>query len=133
MQAYTKPENVDAEIGKPTRPAVPDQDSGSSKLNLDSTSNPPSEYVAGEIDSVAQEAEAEKRKGSDAYRRRDFNLAEEAFAKAWELSPKDISYLTNLSGISHIPIVWSVRLSGSQLCILSKPNMTNASALVRKQ
>jgi len=44
------------------------------------------------------EAEAEKKVGSEAYRRRDFAAAAAAFEKAWELWPKDATFLTNLSG-----------------------------------
>jgi stress-induced-phosphoprotein 1 len=44
------------------------------------------------------EAEAQKKTGSDAYRRRDFAEAAAAFSKAWEIWPKDITFLTNLSG-----------------------------------
>ena len=47
---------------------------------------------------VKAEAEEEKKKGSEAYRKKDFVEAERAFLKAWELWPKDITYLTNLSG-----------------------------------
>ncbi len=44
------------------------------------------------------EADVQKKIGSEAYRQRDFNTAEAAFSKAWELWPKDLTYLTNLSG-----------------------------------
>ncbi|EJD54033.1 TPR-like protein [Auricularia subglabra TFB-10046 SS5] len=45
-----------------------------------------------------KEAEAEKKKGADAYRARQFDVAEQAFAKAWDIWPKDIAFLTNLAG-----------------------------------
>lgn len=44
------------------------------------------------------EADAEKAKGAAAYKNRDFVAAAEAFIKAWEISPTDIAYLTNLAG-----------------------------------
>jgi stress-induced-phosphoprotein 1 len=44
------------------------------------------------------EAEAQKKIGSEAYRQRNFEAAEAAFSKAWDLWPKDLTYLTNLSG-----------------------------------
>ena len=44
------------------------------------------------------EAEAAKKVGSEAYKRRDFAIAVEQFSKAWELWPKDITFLTNLAG-----------------------------------
>ncbi|KAJ1308927.1 hypothetical protein OPQ81_004612 [Rhizoctonia solani] len=43
------------------------------------------------------EADAEKTKGSAAYKAKDFETAEQAFSKAWEISPTDITYLTNLA------------------------------------
>ena len=45
-----------------------------------------------------RDAEAAKKVGSEAYKRGDFAVAAEQFAKAWDLSPKDITYLTNLGG-----------------------------------
>jgi len=45
------------------------------------------------------EAEAEKKKGNEAYKKRDFATAEKAFEKAWELWPKDITFLSNLGAV----------------------------------
>lgn len=45
-------------------------------------------------------AEAEKKLGSEAYKKRDFATAVVHFSKAWETWPKDITFLTNLSGRS---------------------------------
>ena len=44
-------------------------------------------------------AEEQKKIGNDAYRKRDFDAAGAAFEKAWELWPKDTTFLTNLSGM----------------------------------
>ncbi|KAG9085125.1 Hsp90 cochaperone, partial [Ceratobasidium sp. 392] len=52
---------------------------------------------AKEAKRIKAEAEAEKKKGAEAYKKRDFAAAQEAFAKAWEISPTDITYLTNLA------------------------------------
>lgn len=41
---------------------------------------------------------AEKDKGNAAYKQRKFDIAIAAFEKAWELWPKDVTFLTNLSG-----------------------------------
>ncbi|QRW16272.1 stress-induced-phosphoprotein 1 [Rhizoctonia solani] len=46
---------------------------------------------------VKAEADAEKAKGAAAYKAKDFEAAEQAFSKAWEISPTDITYLTNLA------------------------------------
>ena len=49
-----------------------------------------------------KEAEAAKKKGSDAYKKRDFVDAAKLFEKAWEIWPKDITYLTNAGGTSFL-------------------------------
>ena len=45
-----------------------------------------------------KEAEAEKKQGTEAYKKRDFEEAATHFSKAWDLWPKDITFLTNLGG-----------------------------------
>lgn len=45
-----------------------------------------------------KESELEKQTGAAAYKARDFPKAAEHFAKAWEVWPKDVTYLTNLGG-----------------------------------
>jgi tetratricopeptide (TPR) repeat protein len=54
-------------------------------------------------DSDAQakkEAEAVKAQGNTAYKARKFEEAIGHYSKAWELYPKDVAFLTNLSGES---------------------------------
>ncbi|CAL1702063.1 unnamed protein product [Somion occarium] len=46
-----------------------------------------------------KEAEAEKKAGSEAYKARDFEKAAAHFSKAWEIWPKDITFLTNLGAV----------------------------------
>jgi stress-induced-phosphoprotein 1 len=48
---------------------------------------------------VKAEAEEEKKKGAAAYKARDFATAETHFSKAWDLWPKDLTYLTNLGAV----------------------------------
>lgn len=55
---------------------------------------------AAEEKKAKAEAEELKKTGGDAYRKRDFPAAIAAYEKAWEVWPKDITYLTNLSGKS---------------------------------
>ena len=43
-------------------------------------------------------AEEEKQKGNAAYKARKFEEAIEHYTKAWDTWPKDVTYLTNLSG-----------------------------------
>ena len=45
-----------------------------------------------------KEAEAEKKSGTEAYKKRDFEAAITHFSKAWDVWPKDITFLTNLGG-----------------------------------
>ena len=45
-----------------------------------------------------KEAEAEKKLGAEAYKKRDFEAAATHFSKAWDVWPKDITFLTNLGG-----------------------------------
>ena len=47
---------------------------------------------------VKTAAEAEKKLGADAYKKRDFATAITHFSKAWETWPKDIAFLTNMAG-----------------------------------
>ena len=47
---------------------------------------------------IRKEAEAEKRQGTEAYKKRDFETAATHFSKAWDVYPKDITFLTNLGG-----------------------------------
>jgi stress-induced-phosphoprotein 1 len=49
-----------------------------------------------------KEAEAAKKAGSEAYKKRDFEEATKNFEKAWDLWPKDITFLTNLGGMSSL-------------------------------
>ncbi|KAK7696578.1 hypothetical protein QCA50_001236 [Cerrena zonata] len=45
------------------------------------------------------EAEAEKKLGAEAYKARNFEKATAHFSKAWDLYPKDITFLTNLGAV----------------------------------
>lgn len=56
------------------------------------------EAEEGEDAAVKKEAEAEKKLGADAYKKRDFATAITHFTKAWDTWPKDIAFLTNLAG-----------------------------------
>ena len=61
-----------------------------------------------------REAEAEKKKGAEAYKKRELDVAETHFSRAWEVWPKDITFLTNLSG--KIPPIYSQL----QACLLDR-------------
>lgn len=54
-----------------------------------------------EVDSDAdakKEADELKAKGNTAYKARKFEEAVELYGKAWDTYPKDVTFLTNLSG-----------------------------------
>ncbi|KAH9962422.1 activator of Hsp70 and Hsp90 chaperone [Russula dissimulans] len=55
------------------------------------------EQVDEEEAAAKKAAEAEKKLGADAYKKRDLASAIEHFSKAWETWPKDITFLTNLA------------------------------------
>lgn len=46
-----------------------------------------------------REAEAEKKLGAEAYKKRDFEAAATHFSKAWDVWPKDAAFLTNLGAV----------------------------------
>jgi hypothetical protein len=57
------------------------------------------EEVEDDDDAAAKRAaEAEKKLGAEAYKKRDFTPAITHFSRAWETWPKDITFLTNLAG-----------------------------------
>jgi stress-induced-phosphoprotein 1 len=101
MQAFSRPEGSEelppglrqqstvSDPAEPT-PPLPKRD-----LRQESVPEPNEET---EESKAQKDAEQQKQLGSAAYRQRDFAGAEQAFSKAWEIFPKDITYLTNLSG-----------------------------------
>ena len=56
------------------------------------------EEIDAEDAAAKKVAEAEKKLGAEAYKKRDFATAITHFGKAWETWPKDITFLTNLGG-----------------------------------
>jgi len=74
-----------------------------------------------------KEAELEKQKGSEAYKKRDFDAAAKGFERAWELWPKDITFLTNLSGVCRPVALWDSGVDGLHVkrSISSKANTTS--------
>lgn len=109
------PENLESkreEIEKQTRPQQPEQSSSSAGTSSSKTAPAPAaasedtpmeeaseEAAAEEADDKKAKAagDAEKAKGNERYLKRDFEPAIEHYQKAWELNPKDITYLNNLA------------------------------------
>lgn len=89
----------------PPQPSSPPRSSRStSKPAPQPAPEPPAEDVEmTEEDQEEAKAKAEalqlKAKGSTFYKERKFDEAAECFSKAWELYPKDITFLTNLAAV----------------------------------
>lgn len=107
LQAYSRPEG--SSDSAPQRPATPPPEpkassskpsQSSAKVEEDTPMAEPEEEdeSAKEEKKAKTAAEEQKKIGSEAYRKRDFGTAAEAFQKAWDLWPNDITFLTNLSG-----------------------------------
>ena len=110
MQGFSRPEGSDevppgvpqSAASPPSSPppsAKPTPAASSSKVHE------PEDVKMAEADEEDNEdaaakkaAEAEKKLGADAYKKRDFATAITHFSKAWETWPKDITFLTNLAG-----------------------------------
>ncbi|TFY60717.1 hypothetical protein EVG20_g7325 [Dentipellis fragilis] len=119
MQGFTRPEDSDALKGMntqdmpdilqqpsspPRRPATPPQPKASTSAppkpaQEDVNMTEPETEEDAEEARLKKEAEAEKKIGSEAYKKRDFETASKHFEKAWELWPKDITFLTNLGAV----------------------------------
>ena len=112
MQGFSREEGSDelppgvkeaeAPRPSPSASAPPPQPAASSSTPKPATPPPAEEDV--EMDDedarAKKESEAEKQAGATAYKARDFPKAAAHFSKAWEVWPKDMTYLTNLGGES---------------------------------
>lgn len=112
MQGFSRPEgSEEMPPGMSTSPppaaqAPPPPAASSSKPPREPTPPPPAEDEMEVDDEEAQakkEAEAAKKAGSEAYKKREFDEAATQFSKAWDLWPKDITFLTNLGGTQYFP------------------------------
>ncbi|KAJ6627400.1 activator of Hsp70 and Hsp90 chaperone [Mycena sp. CBHHK59/15] len=113
MQGFSRPEGSDelpagVSPGAQSTPAPAASTSKPPPPPPATAAPPPAEDVdmpeADDEEALAKkEAEAAKKAGSEAYKKRDFEEAAKQFEKAWDVWPKDITFLTNLGGTS-----WSV-------------------------
>ena len=109
MQGFTREEGSDElppgvkKAPEPTSASPPPQPSASTSAPKPATPPAAAEDVemADEDARAKKEAETEKQAGAAAYKNRDFEAAAASFSKAWEIYPKDITFLTNLSGKLH--------------------------------
>ena len=113
MQTFSRPEgSEDLPPGvsthhqdMPPPPASPKSTSPSKSKPNTSAAPPAQEDIEmSEEDSeeakAKKEGEAAKKAGSEAYKNRNFDEAAKLFEKAWDVWPKDITFLTNASGAS---------------------------------
>lgn len=104
MQGFSREEGSDELPPGVTKADVPPSSPPTSpppKPSASSSKTPPApepEDVVME-DPEKKEAEAVKKVGSEAYKKRDFAQAAKNFEKAWEIWPKDVTFLTNLGAV----------------------------------
>jgi len=107
MQGFSRPEGSDeVPPGVPgsaaSPPSSPPLSAKSTPAASSSEVHEPKDVKMAEADdedAIAKKAaEAEKKLGAEAYKKRDFTTAIRHFNKAWETWPKDTAYLTNLAG-----------------------------------
>nr|GAT46225.1 activator of Hsp70 and Hsp90 chaperones [Mycena chlorophos] len=84
-------------------PSSPPPAASSSKPKPPPAPAPTEDVEMVEVDdeeaAAKRDAEAAKKAGGEAYKKRDFGEAATQFSKAWDLWPKDITFLTNLSAV----------------------------------
>ncbi|KAG8930889.1 Hsp90 cochaperone [Tulasnella sp. 417] len=102
MQGFERPEGSNEMPEGYTAappPSSPPQSPPRASASSSKPAPPPPKEESMEIDEEVEpekeEALALKAKGADAYKKKDFAAAKEAFSKAWDTWPKDISFLTN--------------------------------------
>ncbi|KAJ4472067.1 activator of Hsp70 and Hsp90 chaperone [Lentinula aciculospora] len=108
MQGFSRPEGSnEMPTGMSTNDEVPSSPlpTSSSSPPKPSTSSAPStedvemEDVDDDEAKAKKEAEILKKNGSEAYKKRDFEEAAKYFQQAWDVWPKDITFLTNLGAV----------------------------------
>jgi stress-induced-phosphoprotein 1 len=125
MQGFSRPEGSDelpeglSRVDPEPTPSPPPPQPSSSK-----TPAPPKEDVQmQDVEDDSEDAQAKKaaedakKAGSEAYKKRDFTVAAEQFQKAWDLYPKDITFLTNLGGRFYFSF-FLTRTSCRSSCVL---------------
>lgn len=93
--SFTKQEDLPSTPSASTPPSKPQPTSAKPAPQPEA---PAADVEMTEIELEQTEAEAAKKLGSEAYKKRDFESAVKNFQKAWDLWPKDMTFLTNLGG-----------------------------------
>lgn len=112
MQGFAGPEGSDElrpDVSPQTQSTPPPATSSKSDPEPTPAPHPAEEDVemTEEDDEEAKakkEALAAKEAGGVAYKAKNFGEAATFYQKAWDLWPKDLTFLTNLSGASHAPL-----------------------------
>ena len=104
MQGFSREEGSDELPPGVTKADVPSSSPPTSPKPSASSSKPapapePEDVEMEDEDPEKKDAEAAKKAGSEAYKRRDFAEAAKNFEKAWEIWPKDVTFLTNLGAV----------------------------------
>jgi stress-induced-phosphoprotein 1 len=131
MQGFSREEGSDElppgvrkeDVKSPPMPSSSEASSSKSK-----TTPPPQssiveedtemEEVDNEEAKTKKDAEDEKKLGTEAYKKREFETAAVHFSKAWELWPKDITFLTNLGGQCSRRMFLRVGIDSFASCLL---------------
>jgi len=110
IQGFTRPEGSDEMPPgvSQTSPSSPPQSPPPQRKPTPQASKPkpapePEDVVMGGDDAddkrAKEEALAQKAKGASHYKAREFTEAAACYARAWELWPKDVTFLTNLGAV----------------------------------
>lgn len=100
IQAQTRPEgSSDEPPSHSARPPTPPPAAPAKEFKpTPAQEDVEMEGVDEEQAKAKKEADASKKLGSEAYRKRDFDTAISHFEKAWEIYPQDITFLSNAGG-----------------------------------
>lgn len=107
MQGFSREEGSDdlppgvtkADVPPSSPPTSPPPKPSASSSKPPPAPEPEDVVMEEEDDPEKKEAEAAKKVGSEAYKKRDFAEAAKNFEKAWEIWPKDVTFLTNLGAV----------------------------------
>ena len=113
MQGFSRPEGSDdlppGVVPGPGPASPPPQKTPTPQASSSKSPPPEPEKVEEDVEmeeteddeevKAKKEAEAEKKLGAEAYKKRDFEAAATHFSNAWDVWPKDVTFLTNLGGM----------------------------------
>jgi stress-induced-phosphoprotein 1 len=96
-KGFKRDEEQDVQM--PSSSSKPASTSTPASKPAPATEEPADEPMEEDTDAISKkEADEFKAQGTAAYKARKFEEAVELYSKAWDTWPKDVTYLTNLSG-----------------------------------